>query len=459
MSDGKLEKMEKDYSPQVDALLPETDELVKQGKLPQAMEKLAALEKQARNAADNASTGRILVQIVKLCRQVEDWKLLNEQIVLLSKKHGQLKAATTKMVQEAFSYLETTPNMETKLELIDTLRTVTEGKIYVEVERARVTRILAQIKEDEGKINEAADILQELQVETFGSMEKREKTDFILEQMRLCLAKHDYIRTQIISKKINTRFFQEKENEVKCPKEKEKYWQTDLKLRFYQLMIQHALHEEQYMNVHKYYKQIYDCESIQQDESKWKDALQHCVLFIVLATYDNEQSDLLHRIYEDEHLAKIPLYQELVKSFVTTELMRWPTIEQIYGEALGQTDVFLKSSEEGQKRWKELHHRVIEHNIRVVAKYYTRVTTKRLMQLLDLNERDTEEFLSKLVVSKTIYARVDRPAGVVSFQVKKDANQVLNDWSSDINSLLNLVEKTCHLISKEEMVHSIAKAI
>lgn len=170
-------------------------------------------------------------------------------------------------------------------------------------------------------------------------------------------------------------------------------------------------------------------------------------------------------------------YRELVKNFVTAELMRWPTIEQIYGETLGQTDVFLKSSEEGQKRWKELHHRVIEHNIRVVAKYYTRVTTKRLMQLLDLNERvsgkkkrrrekrahatdqDTEEFLSKLVVSKTIYARVDRPAGVVSFQVKKDANQVLNDWSSDINSLLNLVEKTCHLISKEEMVHSIAKAI
>lgn len=45
-------------------------------------------------------------------------------------------------------------------------------------------------------------------------MEKREKTDFILEQMRLCLAKHDYVRTQIISKKINTKFFQDKENEV-----------------------------------------------------------------------------------------------------------------------------------------------------------------------------------------------------------------------------------------------------
>lgn len=64
-----------------------------------------------------------------MCYEVKDWKLLNEQIVLLSKKHGQLKAATSKMIQEAMSYLDSTPDMETKLELIDTLRTVTDGKV------------------------------------------------------------------------------------------------------------------------------------------------------------------------------------------------------------------------------------------------------------------------------------------------------------------------------------------
>lgn len=44
-------------------------------------------------------------------------------------------------------------------------------------------------------------------METFGSMEKGEKVRFILEQMRLCLATNDFIRTQIISKKISTKFF------------------------------------------------------------------------------------------------------------------------------------------------------------------------------------------------------------------------------------------------------------
>ena len=45
-------------------------------------------------------------------------------------------------------------------------------------------------------------------------MERREKVDFILEQMRLCLAKKDYIRTQIISKKISPKFFENNQEQV-----------------------------------------------------------------------------------------------------------------------------------------------------------------------------------------------------------------------------------------------------
>ena len=55
--------------------------------------------------------------------------MLNDQVLLLSKKHGQLKQATTKMVQEVMGFLEDTPDLETKLSVIETLRTVTEGKV------------------------------------------------------------------------------------------------------------------------------------------------------------------------------------------------------------------------------------------------------------------------------------------------------------------------------------------
>lgn len=58
---------------------------------------------------------------------------------------------------------------------MDTLRTVTAGKIYVEVERARLTKRVVEKLEKEGKIDEAWKELLELQVETFGSMEIKEK--------------------------------------------------------------------------------------------------------------------------------------------------------------------------------------------------------------------------------------------------------------------------------------------
>ena len=36
-------------------------------------------------------------------------------------------------------------------------------------------------------------------------MDKKEKTEFILEQMRLCLDKKDYIKAAILSKKISSK--------------------------------------------------------------------------------------------------------------------------------------------------------------------------------------------------------------------------------------------------------------
>lgn len=80
---------------------------------------------------------------------------------------------------------------------------------------------------------------------------------------------------------------------------------------------------------------------------------------------------------------------------------------------------------------------------------------KRMAGLLDLSIDESEEFLSSLVVSKTIYAKVDRLAGIINFQRPKDPNDLLNDWSHKLNSLMSLVNKTTHLIAKEEMIHNL----
>ncbi|KAJ2784252.1 proteasome regulatory particle subunit [Coemansia javaensis] len=439
-------KMEKDYSEAVKALLGEVDALTGSGQVREALDKLHGLEKKTRAAADLWSTTQLLERMVTACGEAGEWVLLEQEVAGMAKKYGQLKQAIAKMVQRAMAYVDRTPDEAARVALIEALRTVTEGKIHVEVERARLTRMRVELYEKHGQIKEACDTLQEIQVETYGSMDRREKTDFILEQMRLCLAKRDYIRTAIISRKINPKYFQHEGTE-------------DLKLRFYELMIQYDLHEGNYLEVCRHYNQVYTTKSISEDAARWRPVLENIVLYLVLSPYDNEQSDMLHRIKQDHNLEKLPLHAQLVRGFTTLELTRWPAIESVYGPEFRATDVFSAATEDGAKRWGVLRDRVIEHNIRVVAKYYERATIPRLGELLDLGADDVEAFLSRAVVAGTIYARIDRPEGIVSFAKPRDGEEQLNAWASDVGKLLGLVEKTTHLIAKEEIVHKIARAI
>ncbi|KAF9607855.1 hypothetical protein IFM89_002987, partial [Coptis chinensis] len=84
-------------------------------------------------------------------------------------------------------------------------------------------------------------------VETFGAMTKTEKIAFILEQVRLCLDRQDYVRAQILSRKINLRVFDaDTSKEKKKPKEGDNVVEEapvdipsllELKHIYYELMI------------------------------------------------------------------------------------------------------------------------------------------------------------------------------------------------------------------------------
>lgn len=345
-----------------------------------------------------------------------------------------------------------------------------------------MTRILSNIKRQQGDIAAATDILCELQVETFGSMSRREKTEFILEQVALCIEKGDWTQAGILGRKISTRYFarrpkrtpeeiekRKKEREEKARKaadtavgdtadvDPEDDDITDLKLRYYEQQITLAKHDDKYLEACKHYRQVLDTEAVEDNPEHLKAALQRVIYFILLAPYDNEQNDLLHRIAHDSRIStSCPTEGQLLKLFTVPELMRWPSIQANFGEHLTSTDIFSAQpnpkDEKAHTRWLDLRKRVIEHNVRVIAKYYTRITFPRLTTLLDLPAKETEKYISDLVVSKTIYARIDRPAGIVTFEKKRDADEVLNEWSGNMKSLLGLLERIDHLITKEEMM-------
>lgn len=73
----------------------------------------------------------MLVATISILHKKGEWKLLNDHIGILSRKHGQLRQATQKMVEEAMTYFEGLEG-KNKLDLIETLREVTEGKVRFE---------------------------------------------------------------------------------------------------------------------------------------------------------------------------------------------------------------------------------------------------------------------------------------------------------------------------------------
>lgn len=451
MAEREVLKADKDYTEQLDKELPEiTSQVKSKNDLPAAIEKLLVLEKQTRQSSDLPSTTRILETIVTICKEQGAWALMNEHVQILSKKHGQLKLAITKMVQMVMNFLNETPDTETKLSVIDTLRTVTEGKIFVEVERARVTRELSNIKKSQGNLNEAKTVLCELQVETFGSMDRKEKTDFILQQVGLCIEQGDYTQAAILARKISIKYFTNEKN-------KDDPEIMELKLRYYGQQIHLSKQDDKYLDACKHYRSILDTSTIASDDDKHKKTLERIIYYVILAPYDNEQSDLLHRIHRDPELTRlVPEQEALLKLFTINELMSWSRVAARFEGILRATEVFAVDDPKGQDRWEELRRRVIEHNVRVVAKYYTRISVDRLRTLLDLDEDETEAYLSKLVTQKTVCAKIDRPAKIVSFGKARDADDVLNEWSGNMKSLLGLLERIDHLITKEEMMANIA---
>ncbi|XP_078444084.1 26S proteasome non-ATPase regulatory subunit 12 homolog A-like [Wolffia australiana] len=431
------------------------------GNLDSSIESLLNKEKQGRLSGDVVATRDAVTSIIRLCYEARAWKTLNDHIVLLSKRRGQLKQAVTAMVQQAMQYIDETPDLETRIELIKTLNSVSAGKIYVEIERARLIKRLAKIKEEQGLIAEAADLMQEIAVETFGAMAKTEKIAFILEQVRLSLDRQDYVRAQILSRKISTRVFDADVSKSKKPKEGESIVEEappdvpsllELKRIYYELMIRYHLHNKDYLEICRCYKAIYEIPAVKENPELWVPVLRKICWYLALSPNGPMQTSLLNSALEDKNLSEIPKFRLLLKQLVTMEVIQWTGLWEAYKEEF-EEETRLLGGALGEKAAADLKERIIEHNILVVAKYYSKITLKRLADLLCLSLQETEEHVAEMVVGKALVAKMDRTQGVVCFQAAKDCNEVLNAWAANLERLLDLVEKSCHQIHKETMVH------
>ena len=206
--------------------------MVQQKGLDEAIAFLLPLEKSCRVNNDNKNLQEVNLQLIRLCREQNNWEKLNSILAIINRRSSQHKSALTATVTEAMSYLDSTPSLDVKIGLIKALKDVCEGKIFIEGESAHLHFMLAKIYEEErNDMGLACDTIQDVHVETYGSLSKKEKATYILEQIRLNLLRKDYIRTAIHSRKMNLKTIEEAGFE-------------DIKIRYYQMQIEYHTHEK-----------------------------------------------------------------------------------------------------------------------------------------------------------------------------------------------------------------------
>jgi len=425
--------------------------------LASALALLASVEKRARIGNDTPNLVRVCEASLQLCKDCNDDESLVSTLNNLTTRRSQKTKAISACVNKAIPWvLDTTSEKDGKkgyvpLEveneeqkairerLVVALRDITDGKLFLEAERARLTRALAILKESDGDVPGAADILQEVHVETYGSLSKREKVEFILEQVRLTIGKKDYVRAAIVGRKINRKTLADEGMEEE-------------KIKFFTLQSEIHRHERDAFELAKDYHSIYSTSIVQKHEEQWRKALQSTVLFLTLSSYSMEQQDMLHRIHVDPNLEKLDICQKTLDLLLTKEIITSPFPYQTEMEAMPAFTVCADGDDALITHWKDtLRTRIIQHNIRVASLYYQRIRGSRLAQLLGLTGEELEKEIANMVSNGEVYAKIDRPSDIVRFKQAKGAEAVLSNWASDISTLLNLIDTTSHLIQKENM--------
>jgi hypothetical protein len=154
---GQLEE-KIDFSTETTAQLARTRQSLQDGtgSLADALASLMALEKQCRVGNDNASLNRICQACVQYCYEAKDTTTLLATLQTLATRRSQKTSAIQTLVQTALPWcvqepytpvpVNTPEEAQARNSLVETLRDISNGKLFLERERAQLTRALATIK-------------------------------------------------------------------------------------------------------------------------------------------------------------------------------------------------------------------------------------------------------------------------------------------------------------------------
>lgn len=402
-------------------LTPEVEEKLKTI-LPQQFEKaiedLHQLERKTRIAKDDKANDLVCQNIVNLCIKNHKWEDLGTNVTILAKRRGYFRRSIKDVIQISMGALSEIQDAETRINLIRTLCSVAEGKIFVEIERAKLTEYLVEYLESKNELVEAMNLLQDLRLEILTTMDEDERIGLMLHQFKLCLDCKDQLRASLCAEKIHDQHIKEDKKE--------------LRHRFLDLLIRyHTEFTHNYIEIAQAHYEVFKI--THQSES-----LMKAIIFAVMAPHSNDQLQFCTELHSLKDLALLPEARSLLSVFMGQDLVPWPEFENSFNS------IIEAESKDVMRR------RVIEHGLRVVSIFYTNISLQRLAQLLQITVDELEERIIDLVFNEDFYAKINRPKGVITFKKQQKVSEVADEFSADIMKLCKLVDQAHSLIEKEK---------
>ena len=427
------------------------------------LKKLIDEEKVTRLEGEFEKNKSICVKIFSILQKRNDFQNFLKIFEYLTQRRNQSRESIIYMVKNCLN--EILPNLKNHKDSTDLLQTiikVTEGKIFVEYEYSQAIRKMTEIYLMNNKIVEAAKLIQDVQIEAFGSLENDYKVDYILFQMQVLLEKGDYVRTLIVSNKIKRNHLDDDGFEL-------------LKIRFFHLMIEYFMHEKKYIDVSKSYKTLYDFVKSINDklidieknnkeikpkiienylkinkENDLKKLFENYVLFLSICPPELETKNMLNELiikYKKE-LDKDENILYIVEKRLSDDIILIDN--NLFNKYKGY-EIFKKNPDLiklFRKHW-------IQHDLSLFEKFFAKIHIKRINDMTLIPVDEIEKEIADMVVNNYIYAKINRIEKIVNFRKKTDYHDVLDNFNYDMDNMLKKIEETCHLINKEYLKYNI----
>ena len=436
-----------------------TEEILKDVEL----KKLIDEEKATRLENEFEKNRNICKNILSILHNRNDFPNFLRLFEYLTQRRNQSRESIIAMVKNCLNdILPSLKNNKDCSDLLQTIIKVTEGKIFVEYEYSQAIRKMAEIHLMNNEINEAAKLIQDVQIEAFGSLENKYKVDYILFQMQVLLEKKDYIRTLIVSNKIKRNHLDDDGFEL-------------LKIRFFQLMIEYYFCSEKYIDVSKSYKILYDFVKAINDklvdieknskevkaelmenyikvknENNLKKLFENYVLFLSICPPEMETKNMFNELFikykKELDLDGNILY--IVEKRLSDDII---LIDNVLFNKFKEYEIFKKNPnliKLFKKYW-------IQHDLSIFEKFFGQIHIERISEMTLVSIDEIENELADMVVNNYIFAKINRIEKIVNFRKKTDYHDELDNYNYDMNNLLKKIEETCHLINKEYLTYGI----